>query len=137
MTNQRLDALEPVMRTSYPKLYASADGETHFQDVPVVMTPVAYIPNMPDQPLVDVAPAQAVTALTFSRLEAGFFGDWHPAPRRQFVLVLSGGIELTVSGGEKRVFGPGGVYLVEDTSGRGHQTRATGTGECLAVTVAY
>jgi hypothetical protein len=110
MIDQRPDAPETVIRMSYPRLYASADRETHFQAVPVSMTPVVYVQDLPDHPLVDVATAQAVTALTFSRLEAGFFGDWHPAPRRQFVVVLSGGIELTVSDGEKRTFGPGGVY---------------------------
>ena len=136
MIDQCLDVAEPVMRTSYPRLYASVDGDTHFQDVPVSMAPVVYLPDMPGAPLVDVATSQSVTALTFSRLEAGFDADWHPAPRRQFVLVLSGGIELTVTDGEMRSFGPGGVYFVEDTTGKGHRTRAVGTGECLVVTVA-
>ncbi len=84
MIDQRPDAPETVIRMSYPRLYASADRETHFQDVPVSMTPVVYVPDLPDHPLVDVATAQAVTALTFSRLEAGFFGDWHPRREADF-----------------------------------------------------
>ena len=136
MIDQKPDGPEAVTRMTYPRLYASPDGETHFQDVPVSMTPVVYTPDVPGTPLVDVAPAQSVAALTFSRLEAGFDADWHQAPRRQFVLVLSGGIELTVSDGERRSFGPGGVYFVDDVMGKGHRTRTVGTGECLAVTVA-
>ena len=55
------------MRVSYPRLYASADGETHLQDLPVYMCRVVYVPGFPE--VVDVAPAQPVTvALTFSRL---------------------------------------------------------------------
>ena len=52
MIDQRPDAPETVIRMSYPRLYASADRETHFQDVPVSMTPVVYVPDLPDHPLV-------------------------------------------------------------------------------------
>ena len=66
MSDHRPDGPEAVMRVSYPRLYASADGETHFQDLPVYMSRVIYVPGFPE--VVDVAPAQPVTALTFSRL---------------------------------------------------------------------
>jgi hypothetical protein len=52
------------------------------------------------------------------------------------VLVLSGAAELTVADGEVRSFGPGSVFLVEDTTGMGHQTRAVGSEQCVFVTVA-
>ena len=47
-------------------------------------------------------------------------------------------MELTVSGGETRQFGPGSVFLVEDTAGtgKGHQTRAVGSEDCIFITVA-
>ena len=50
--------------------------------------------------------------------------DWHPAPRRQYIVLLDGEIEITVGGGETRRFRGGDVLLVEDTTGRGHRTRA-------------
>jgi quercetin dioxygenase-like cupin family protein len=117
----------------YGSLSVSPGGETHFLEATVPMTPALYAPGIPP---VDVAAPRPVTALTFSRLEAGYTSDWHPAPRRQFVLVLSGAAEVTVTGGETRTFGPGSVFLVEDTVGKGHQTRAVGTAECVFVTVA-
>jgi len=48
--------------------------------------------------------------------------DWEPhvAPRRQWVIVLRGRAEVTVSTGERREFGPGDVLLFEDTEGEGH-----------------
>jgi hypothetical protein len=118
---------------TYPCIQISADGETHFQDLAVPMVPAVYVAGIP---LVDVAAPYPVTALTISRLEAGYRSDWHPAPRRQFVLTLTGAMELAVTDGEVRCFGPGSVFLVEDTTGKGHQTRAVGTDACVFVTVA-
>jgi hypothetical protein len=51
--------------------------------------------------------------------------DWHPAPRRQLVITLSGGIaELTASDGQSRLVKPGDIVLVEDTFGKGHKSKA-------------
>jgi len=51
--------------------------------------------------------------------------DWHLAPRRQFVITLSGGTgEITASDGEVRIVRPGEVVLVEDTFGKGHKSKA-------------
>lgn len=57
------------------------------------------------------------------------------APRRQFVIVLSGELEVEVSDGEKRRFGSGGICLVEDTAGRGHVSRLTSKMRCYAAVV--
>ena len=37
---------------------------------------------------------------------------------------LDGPVEITVGSGEKRIFGPGEVFLAEDTDGQGHISRA-------------
>ena len=49
--------------------------------------------------------------------------DWHPAPRRQYVIILSGQLEIGLGDGTTRRFGPGDARLVEDTTGQGHTTR--------------
>lgn len=133
MAELQLGAVEAAIRLRYPRVHAAPDGSTHFEDISVPMTPVVFVPGIP---LVDVATGRPVTELQFARVEAGYASDWHPAPRRQFVLVLSGEMEVTVADGESRSFGPGSVFLVEDTAGAGHQTRAVGAGECVFVTVA-
>jgi quercetin dioxygenase-like cupin family protein len=56
----------------------------------------------------------------------GYFGDFHPAPRRQIMTLLQGELEVGTSDGEKRRFLPGGSVLVEDITGTGHSTRAIG-----------
>lgn len=50
-------------------------------------------------------------------------GDWHTAPRRQYVLFMAGETEVEVSDGEKRILKTGDVLLVEDTTGKGHRNR--------------
>jgi hypothetical protein len=46
--------------------------------------------------------------------------DFHPAPRRQFVVVLRGAFEIATTQGQRRRFGPGDCLLAEDLDGRGH-----------------
>jgi quercetin dioxygenase-like cupin family protein len=57
-------------------------------------------------------------------LPAGLDQDWHGAPDRQLVVVLSGRLEVEVGDGSRRQWGPGGAFLADDLSGQGHRTRA-------------
>jgi hypothetical protein len=64
--------------------------------------------------------------------------DYHTAPRRQYVVNLTGSVEIEVGDGTKRVLGPGTILLAEDTTGRGHISRNVG-GEprtCLFIPLA-
>jgi len=70
-----------------------------------------------------VIPAQSAM---LSEMPEGLEQDWHPASRRQFVVVLSGTVEVEVSNGEKRQFGPGQMFLADDSASHGHRTRTLG-----------
>jgi quercetin dioxygenase-like cupin family protein len=48
--------------------------------------------------------------------------DWHHAPRRQLVVVLSGSVEVEIGDGSKARFGPGDCFVADDLAGRGHRT---------------
>lgn len=50
--------------------------------------------------------------------------DWHPAPQRQIVLVLTGGLAIEYGDGSHSEVPPGGFLIGEDTDGKGHITRA-------------
>ena len=76
-----------------------------------------------------------VTKIRFGAREPGVLQDWHPAPQRQFVIILSGSLEIGFEDGSKKVFGPGDARLVEDTTGKGHQTIALGNEPCITATV--
>jgi quercetin dioxygenase-like cupin family protein len=75
------------------------------------------------------------TQISFSTWPVGRFLDWHPAPRRQFVIILSGRLEIGLGDGSRRIFGPGDARLVEDTTGQGHTTRVVGDEPVVTATV--
>lgn len=76
-----------------------------------------------------------VTKIRFGTRAPGVMQDWHPAPQRQFVIILSGSLEIGFEDGSKKVFGPGDARLVEDTTGKGHTTIALGNEPCITATV--
>jgi hypothetical protein len=75
------------------------------------------------------------TQIRFGVREPGVLQDWHPAPQRQFVIILSGQLEIGFEDGSKKVFGAGDARLVEDTTGKGHTTIAVGGEPCVTATV--
>ena len=67
--------------------------------------------------------------------EPGKFIDWHVAPRRQFIITLSGQVEIGLGDGTLRYFGAGDVMLADDLTGQGHTTRAYGDEPRISVAI--
>jgi len=109
----------------YFRIYTGADGETHFEDIDVEMEGAAGASAL--------SALVPVSGVIFRRSPADQYISWHPAPRRQFVVTLSGEAEVEASDGEVRTIGPGTVMLAEDTGGKGHITRGVGTAERLSL----
>jgi len=101
------------------RLYTGADGESHFEELDLPFEGAGGA---------EATMLQAATGIVFRRAPAGHVQDWHPAPRRQYVITLSGQVEIEIGDGTVRRFGPGDVVLAEDLTGRGHITRVAGTG---------
>ena len=97
-------------------LYTDAQGESHFRDIEV-----EWIETRRGSKLSKKLPASGVI---FRETAAEHNIDWHPAPRRQYIVNLDAGVEITASDGESRVIGAGEIFLVEDTSGKGHLSKA-------------
>ena len=70
-----------------------------------------------------VLPAQSTMV---TEMPEGFYQDWHPASRRQLLIVLSGTLEVETSDGKKHRCGSGDVSLADDVGSRGHRTRTIG-----------
>jgi hypothetical protein len=100
-----------------------ADGSSSFLDTEVVMTSRQVAP--PAAPL-DVSDAMPASRVIYWRAPAGWDGRQHPAPTRQWVLVLTGAIEVEASDGTTRLLGSGDGVLLEDVTGAGHTTRVVG-----------
>ena len=128
MSKQEVQATKSTIRIA--RLYAGEDGESHYEDVDMETTEVDFAPPAP--PVLVTAPKAAQRYL-FLSTPAGWFGDLHPAPARQLMMVVSGGLEATASDGETRRFAPGDAILVEDTTGKGHTTRNPGGEAVIAV----
>jgi hypothetical protein len=111
---------------AYVRLYADEDGETHFEDVVLPETMQTHTSGA----LTAVSSLVPASGLIFRRVVQDVGGEieavFHTAPYPVFIITLEGAAEVTVSDGERRVFGPGSVVLVTDTAGLGHVTRPVG-----------
>jgi hypothetical protein len=103
------------------RLYHDERGESHFIDETLEVVAANFAPPAPPIYVSEPTPVQRVVYLF---LPKGYSGDFHPAPRRQVMTLMSGSLESSASDGETRRFTPGNTMLVEDTQGKGHSTRA-------------
>lgn len=93
-------------------LYTDDKGESHFRDIEI-----DWIETRRGSKLSKKLPA---TGVIFRETEAEHNVDWHPAPRRQYIVNLDTGVKITASDGESRFIAAGEVILVEDIHGKGH-----------------
>lgn len=98
------------------RIYTGGDGQSHFEDIDAP-TGAGPTGRSADFPALSVGLRESDGARNM---------DFHPAPRRQLVITLAGRLEIETGGGEVREFGPGDVFLADDTSGQGHILRDTG-----------
>jgi hypothetical protein len=103
----------------YVRLYADADGESHFEDVDVTLNLVDFAPPAPPLSISEWTTAERVGFLSGL---SGYRGAPHPTPRRQFMVCLAGHIAGQASDGEIRHFHAPDIVLLEDTTGKGHTT---------------
>lgn len=97
-------------------LYVDADGETHFRDIQVDWVEETRSGKLSERFL--------ATGIIFRQVPPTYDLDWHPAPRRQYIINLDAGVQITASDGESRTIGAGEVVLVEDIAGKGHLSKA-------------
>jgi quercetin dioxygenase-like cupin family protein len=105
----------------YLRVYAGDDGGSRFEEVELKGTLTRVLEGFP--PVVVSGPF-ACSGIAFVE-EPEEATDWqtHVAPRKQWVIMLSGRAAITTSDGQCREVGPGDVVLAEDTTGRGHLSR--------------
>jgi hypothetical protein len=96
------------------RIYNGDDDEAHFERLDIPLNESRY------GGLSDLVPGEGVI---FRETPADGLLDFHNAPRRQFVITLSGIVEVETGDGTKRQFGPGEIMLADDTTGQGHITR--------------
>lgn len=104
------------------RMYTDAGGRARWETIDLAATP-AWLEGFD------------TTRIRFGSRQPGVLQDWHPAPQRQFVIILSGQLEIGFEDGSKKVFGPGDARLIEDTTGKGHTTIALANEPCITATI--
>jgi len=104
------------------RLYSGDDGQTHIEWMDLGTHPA-------------LGTLQRAVGIQFRSTDPGHFIDWHTAPRRQFVITLSGEVEIGLGDGTVHRFGSGHVNLAEDLTGKGHTTRVVGDQPRLTATI--
>ena len=129
--NRELMAAE----VTYPQLYTSADGETHFREVRVPLTTVDSAPPSPPSAQSELQPATTIRHAAFpanwgtSDRDRGIF---HNASSARFVSVRRGALWMRTSDGETRRFQAGDVVEVLDLApSKGHVTWAGDEGSAV------
>jgi len=110
----------------FTRIAADGAGGSIFQDDEIALdTPLAVV----GMPPMHAGAIPAASAAVY--LEVDMSGGYphpasHPAPQKQWVVMLRGVIEVEVTDGSRRTFGPGDLFRAEDTEGTGHITRLVG-----------
>jgi len=120
------------MKATYCRLYSDSNGESHFEDVTVELSEVDFAP--PASPLLLSEFGSAVRT-AFLGGPTGWQGEWHRSSGRNLFVVISGEWEIQASDGTKRLFSATDVLLVEDTFGKGHNSRVVSGNDSLALLV--
>lgn len=95
------------------RLYTGSDGKSHFEELDQAEGSEHFLKPIAVKTLV----------LKNDKNRADLLG-WHTAPRPQWCITLSGSVEIGVSDGTVKTFGPGDVFLAEDVTGEGHTAKA-------------
>jgi len=107
------------------RIFTGPDGQTHAEQIDVKLAPGGGSG--------DLSEMVKVSGLQFRRQAPNYFQDWHPAPRRQYVVTLSGQGEVELDGGKKIPLGPGHILLAEDVTGKGHISRGVGSEDRISL----
>ena len=98
------------------RIYSGIDGESHFEDIEIPLKEQGNVGTLSKR--------IKATGFIFRETSDDYNYDFHNAPSRRFIINLQGAIEIEVGDGSKRIFKAGDVFLAEDTTGRGHISRA-------------
>ncbi|MFC2045344.1 hypothetical protein ACFLUH_01530 [Chloroflexota bacterium] len=107
---------------AFYRMYTGDDEKSHIEELNLATN-------------TEMKSLQAAKGIIFSETPSGNFIDWHPAPRRQYIIQLSGQVEIGLPDGTTVRYYPGDTRLVEDTTGQGHTTRVISDGPSITATI--
>ena len=93
------------------RLYTGDDGQSHFEELDSSQRSEFFNGTRP------------ATGLLFRNGFASHIVHFHRAPRRRWVITLSGSVDIGTGDGTTVTFRPGDVFLAEDLTGQGHTAK--------------
>jgi len=123
----RQDEARPHGVPNFKRMFEGADARSYFRAFDALFSAKGQW-----------SPVTPLIGLRFIGMAADTFIDWHPEIVNNFVIVLTGGLELEAGGGEGQteVFWPGDICLAEDRTGQGHIDRMHGHVQVAVLIVA-
>ncbi len=91
------------------RMYTAGDGKSVIEELQL------------DDPILETL--KSCTGSSIQINEPTEFSEFHPAPRRRWMSLLSGQIDIQLADGAIHSFGPNDLRLWEDLTGHGHRTR--------------
>ena len=114
---------------NYTRLGVNDSGETYFAEESIEL-------NLWPSGLAMVSLTEPSESIRYFKAMQGWqMLELHYAPKRQYLLVLQGVLEIHTSTEQIRQFKQGSILLVEDTYGKGHRTRNAGNEDLVLVWV--
>jgi quercetin dioxygenase-like cupin family protein len=101
-------------------LYADEAGVTKVD--PEYSTELREVPFAPPAPPLFVSLEPSANALVFMELPVGWQGGWHPSPRSQWVICLSGEMGYEAGDGSTFTLRAGTRIFTSDVHGQGHNS---------------
>lgn len=109
------------------EVYADEEGGSSFRTVNIQTSELQKLGYYSDK--------YDVKGLKFRKSIKGETFDFHTAPKKQYIVYLSGEAEIEVSSGQKKKFKAGDILLASDTEGIGHKSTITKNGLALILEV--
>lgn len=110
---------------NYTKLGVTESFDSYFSEESIEL-------NIWPDNLAMISSEDQTGSIRFFRAKPGWkMLNLHHAPKRQYLLVLQGILEIHTSTDQVRQFKQGSILLVEDTFGAGHRTRNGGENDLI------
>jgi hypothetical protein len=113
-------------------MYTNDAGHTAFADLEIPGPEVSFDGDRRSRALRDI-PATTVNIIELLEWRPKL--DLHPPPRRQWVIILQGAMEISTTTGARRRFEAGDCLLAEDMQGAGHRSEDVGVDRLVTLNV--
>lgn len=107
----------------YLRIFADEDGCSHFETKNIQLDAKDYAPPAPT---LNTSNMETANNSVFLELPIGWYGNWHPTPVRQWLILMTGVCEFEVGDGQHATCKAGDVVMLDDLTGKGHQTKVLG-----------